>query len=922
MVEELRKKQELEDKLSKLRRQQEELERERREVQDLLRGFAQGAGHHPRRARGARRVSQPRQASRPSSALDLRIDKDKKERLEYELEKLQQKVAEMEASEWARDLEFQARPPSVEEGKVKFGMLITPNKELQGEDQASRPSSALDLRIADKDKKERLEYELEKLQQKVAEMEASEWARDLEFQARPPSVEEGKVKFGMLITPNKELQGEDQDGKSLSSATQSQRSGASTRYPDSNYESSHEERCLRFDMAAAARAAANAAQDAAKLAKAAAKVLAAKTKASAKAKARAAERAKERAEAAAVAAAAKAERRQRRKQKKAREEARKLKEKERRKRANTARKNKQQALREDPNRAWEQLAERAHEAERKAEARFVKSGYGLRRAGGRKRAADDPYERVEDSESSSSPDDLEVALALAVLEAIHDHGTGSRTDEYEKARAEIARRKQMLGMVDSAAGGLAERCRDIDPLLGRCREELYACVHVDINNRDGYPDSNYESSHEERCLRFDMAAAARAAANAAQDAAKLAKAAAKVLAAKTKASAKAKARAAERAKERAEAAAVAAAAKAERRQRRKQKKAREEARKLKEKERRKRANTARKNKQQALREDPNRAWEQLAERAHEAERKAEARFVKSGYGLRRAGGRKRAADDPYERVEDSESSSSPDDLEVALALAVLEAIHDHATGSRTDEYEKARAEIARPARKSSNSQPGENTDEDCNMVDSAAGGLAERCRDIDPLLLGRCRERSASCSSSHFREAERGMEKKSTKHTSLRDLHYERMRQQAEERLAILRQREVQREPWTAPDAGRHLPRRPWSAIPGYTGFRRRRVSEAVRRGLVKAHCKLGHPSVADLQRLLKLGGAKQEVIEAAGWMKCMTCAHGRQWVATCPELVWKLGGCSPPRGERDSNTAPDTKVGLSPRCLASLLGS
>ncbi|CAE7242063.1 unnamed protein product, partial [Symbiodinium sp. KB8] len=58
--------------------------------------------------------------------------------------------------------------------------------------------------------------------------------------------------------------------------------------------------------------------------------------------------------------------------------------------------------------------------------------------------------------------------------------------------------------------------------------------------------------------------------------------------------------------------------------------------------------------------------------------------------------------------QDSESASSPDDLEVALVLAVLE---DHATGSRTDEYEKARAEIARPARKSSNSQPGENTDE-------------------------------------------------------------------------------------------------------------------------------------------------------------------------------------------------------------------
>ena len=71
-----------------------------------------------------------------------------------------------------------------------------------------------------------------------------------------------------------------------------------------------------------------------------------------------------------------------------------------------------------------------------------------------------------------------------------------------------------------------------------------------------------------------------------------------------------------------------------------------------------------------------------------------------------------------------------------------------------------------------------------------------------------------------------------------------------------------------------------------------RRVSEAVRRGLVKAHCNLGHPSVADLQRLLKLGGAKQEVIEAAGWMKCMTCAHGRQPLRTyCSlspvEILW-----------------------------------
>ena len=39
------------------------------------------------------------------------------------MEKLQQKVAGMEASECARDLE-QARQQSVEEGKVKGGMLI------------------------------------------------------------------------------------------------------------------------------------------------------------------------------------------------------------------------------------------------------------------------------------------------------------------------------------------------------------------------------------------------------------------------------------------------------------------------------------------------------------------------------------------------------------------------------------------------------------------------------------------------------------------------------------------------------------------------------------------------------------------------------------------------------------------------------
>ena len=53
-----------------------------------------------------------------------------------------------------------------------------------------------------------------------------------------------------------------------------------------------------------------------------------------------------------------------------------------------------------------------------------------------------------------------------------------------------------------------------------------------------------------------------------------------------------------------------------------------------------------------------------------------------------------------------------------------------------------------------------------------------------------------------------------------------------------------------------------------------RKLSEGIRQGLRKAHCNLGHPSKADLERFLKLGGAKQEVIEAVSWMKCVSCAH------------------------------------------------
>ena len=53
-----------------------------------------------------------------------------------------------------------------------------------------------------------------------------------------------------------------------------------------------------------------------------------------------------------------------------------------------------------------------------------------------------------------------------------------------------------------------------------------------------------------------------------------------------------------------------------------------------------------------------------------------------------------------------------------------------------------------------------------------------------------------------------------------------------------------------------------------------RKLSNEVREGLKKAHCNLGHPSKKDLQRFLKLGGAKQEVVEAVEWMQCVSCAH------------------------------------------------
>ncbi|CAE7416398.1 unnamed protein product, partial [Symbiodinium sp. CCMP2592] len=105
-----------------------------------------------------------------------------------------------------------------------------------------------------------------------------------------------------------------------------------------------------------------------------------------------------------------------------------------------------------------------------------------------------------------------------------------------------------------------------------------------------YPDVNHGSSHEERCLRFDMAAAARTAAKAAQDAATAARAAearklaaaeagtAEAVEAKPKAATTDKAAKKAKAKAKARAAAAAkaealAAKKAERRQRREQRRA-------------------------------------------------------------------------------------------------------------------------------------------------------------------------------------------------------------------------------------------------------------------------------------------------------------------------------------------------------------
>jgi hypothetical protein len=52
-----------------------------------------------------------------------------------------------------------------------------------------------------------------------------------------------------------------------------------------------------------------------------------------------------------------------------------------------------------------------------------------------------------------------------------------------------------------------------------------------------------------------------------------------------------------------------------------------------------------------------------------------------------------------------------------------------------------------------------------------------------------------------------------------------------------------------------------------------RKLDSVLRSALTKVHANLGHPSVEDTQRFLRGAGAPQELVEAAGWLKCSVCA-------------------------------------------------
>ena len=52
-----------------------------------------------------------------------------------------------------------------------------------------------------------------------------------------------------------------------------------------------------------------------------------------------------------------------------------------------------------------------------------------------------------------------------------------------------------------------------------------------------------------------------------------------------------------------------------------------------------------------------------------------------------------------------------------------------------------------------------------------------------------------------------------------------------------------------------------------------RKLESTTKSLLRKLHCNLGHPSKVDLQRFMRNAGAKQELVEAAGWIECSACA-------------------------------------------------
>lgn len=54
-------------------------------------------------------------------------------------------------------------------------------------------------------------------------------------------------------------------------------------------------------------------------------------------------------------------------------------------------------------------------------------------------------------------------------------------------------------------------------------------------------------------------------------------------------------------------------------------------------------------------------------------------------------------------------------------------------------------------------------------------------------------------------------------------------------------------------------------------------MDDETKRALRKLHINLAHPSGRDFERYLRLGGAKQELVEASSWMKCMTCQHAKR---------------------------------------------